>query len=139
MIDSDVIEEAKCAIFDYYSHQELYDQGYLIPNSKFTDEDSEKLDVCQADEIELEKFDWEECLLLEYAVDRDRGDSSIDFGLVSVGQEHIYFDRQKTNNDSIAEFIEAKAKPIAQAIFLKTSLDEKLATHDDKPRQVRKI
>ncbi|KVV20845.1 hypothetical protein WK78_26410 [Burkholderia cepacia] len=135
MSEQEVIEEAKSAILEYYGNQELYDEGYLFPTNKFDDEDQEKLDMCEADEIDLDKFDWDEGELLSYVVESNSNHCRVEFGYVYVDGKDIYFDREKTSDDSIAEIVEERAK----AIFLKQSLDANLSTNEHEAKKVIKI
>lgn len=126
-----VIEEAKSAIQEYYDYQELYDEGYWVPGPDFTEEDNEFLDRCEAENIEYDKWEWDEGMLHDYIVDADYNHCSRSYGLVEVNGQHVYFDKYLTHNDKIADEVEELAKKF----FLKLSLDEDL---EDQGKQTKK-
>ncbi|MBH9720503.1 hypothetical protein JAO10_09175 [Burkholderia contaminans] len=120
--EADVLEEAKGAIQEYYDYQELSDDGYWFPGPDFTEEDHEFLDQCEAENIDYDKWEWDEGNLLGYIVDSDWTHCSRDYGLVYVNNQHVYFDKDNTKNDKIA----AEVEELAKKHMFKLSLEENL-------------
>lgn len=123
--DAQAVETAKDAIVEYFDYQELHDDGYWYPNSDFTKDDEELLEQCDANSIDYDKWEWDESALLGYIVDSSWTHCSRDYGLVTVNNESIYFDRDQTKNERIATVVEELAKKILFKINLENNLEVK--------------
>lgn len=142
--ECDVLQDAQNYIIEFYSFEELYNQSYWYPSERFTAEDHGYLEDGDYDQIDYDKWDWDEAMLLDYIVDSDWTHCNADYGSIEVDGKPVYFDKKHVNKrDSVAAWLIEEHDRIvekARALYLASRLSTELEdSHSPHTKKIAKI